>query len=73
MTSENDEIDFSRYMPLPEAAALAGVTERWMRFLVTAGTVKGTRIGKFWIVDKSSAQKFKRHPTAGRPRKESKK
>lgn len=65
----NEKLDFSKVIPLTEAAGLAGVTERWMRFLVTSGSVKGTRIGRFWVVDKESAEKFKRHPTAGRPRK----
>jgi hypothetical protein len=66
------DTDFSKVLPLPQAAALAGVTERWMRFLVTSGAVKGTRVGRFWLVDKESAEKFQRHPTAGRPRKDAK-
>jgi hypothetical protein len=57
-------------LPLPLAAALADVSEQWLRELVKAGKVDGFPVGRFWVVRRSSAESFKRHPTAGRPRKE---
>jgi len=56
------------FIPLPEAAGLADVTEQWLRKLVAAGRVPGVRIGKNYLVSKTAAEQFRRHPTAGRPR-----
>lgn len=55
-------------IPLPEAAGLADITEQWLRMLVKAGRVHGLRIGKNYLVSRSSAEQFRRHPSAGRPR-----
>jgi hypothetical protein len=55
-------------LPLPAAAALADVTEQWLRQLVKAGRVPGQRIGRSWVVPRSAAENFRRHPTMGRPR-----
>lgn len=55
-------------IPLPEAAGLADVTEQWLRKLVAAGRVPGVRVGKNYLVSKTAAEQFRRHPTAGRPR-----
>jgi hypothetical protein len=55
-------------MSLPAAAALADVTEQWLRQLVKAGRVPGQRIGRSWLVPRSAAESFRRHPTMGRPR-----
>ena len=72
MSSKNTKtkFDLSNVIPLTQAAGVAGVTDRWMRFLVQSGAVKGMQVGRFWFVDKDSAESFKRHPSAGRPRKE---
>lgn len=56
------------WVSLPEAAALANVSERHMRLLVNAGTVMATKVGRNWIVSRVSAVGFQRHPTLGRPR-----
>lgn len=56
------------WVTLPEAAKLADVSERWMRQLIADGTVLGVKVGRNYLVHRASAQKFKRHPTAGRPR-----
>jgi hypothetical protein len=58
-------------IPLPEAAALADVTDTWMRRLVTQGVVVGLKIGRSYIVDRESALAYKRTPNMGRPRSES--
>jgi hypothetical protein len=55
-------------IPLPEAAGLADITEQWLRMLVKAGRVQGLKIGKNYLVSRSSAEQFRRHPSAGRPR-----
>ena len=62
-------IDIANLVPLPEAAKLADVTEVWLRRLVASGKVRGLKIGRNYVVDVESAKQFKRHPTAGRPRK----
>lgn len=64
-----EPISIANLVPLPEAARLADVTEVWLRKLVAAGRVRGMKIGRNYVVDVQSARKFKRHPTAGRPRK----
>ena len=61
--------DLAHAIPLVEAAALADVTDTWMRRLVEAGTVIGTRIGKHYLVDRRSAAAYTRNPNRGRPRK----
>jgi hypothetical protein len=55
-------------LSLPAAAMLADVTEQWLRQLVKAGRVPGQRIGRSWLVPRSAAESFRRHPTMGRPR-----
>lgn len=55
-------------IPLPAAAALADVSERWMRHLVQTGQIPGRQIGRNWLVDGVVAAQFKRHPSMGRPR-----
>lgn len=57
-------------LPLPLAAYSADVSEQWLRQLVKAGKVRGFRVGRCWLVDRKAAESFKRHPTAGRPRRE---
>lgn len=58
------------WVSLPEAAKLADVTERWMRQLIADGKVLGVQVGRNYLVHRASALKFKRHPTAGRPRQD---
>ncbi len=64
------EFDIAHAIPLPEAAALADVTDTWMRKLVDKGTVLGVRIGKNYLVDRRSASAYTRSPHLGRPRKD---
>jgi hypothetical protein len=56
------------WISLPEAAALADVTDRWMRSLVDAGRVTGMKVGRNYIVSRASAAAFVRSPSEGRPR-----
>lgn len=53
---------------IKEAAALADVSEQWMRRLVSSGKIPGHPVGKSYVVSASAAARFRRHPTAGRPR-----
>lgn len=57
-------------LSLPAAAAIADVTEQWLRKLVAAGKVRGFRVGGRWLVQRAAVETFQRHPTAGRPRME---
>jgi hypothetical protein len=56
------------WIPLPEAARLADVSERYLRTLVNAGTVVGMKVGRNYIVSRKSAAAFVRSQTEGRPR-----
>jgi hypothetical protein len=56
------------FVGLVEGAAIADVTEQWLRQLVKAGKVRGHKIGRNWRVSLADCQWFARHPTAGRPR-----
>jgi hypothetical protein len=56
------------FVGLVEGAAIADVTEQWMRQLVKAGKVRGHKAGRNWRVSLADCQWFARHPTAGRPR-----
>lgn len=60
--------DGADLMPLVEAAALADVTEQWLRALVKSGRVRGRKAGRNWRVSRADVEFFRRHPTAGRPR-----
>lgn len=55
-------------MRLVEAAAMADITEQWLRLLVKSGKVRGRKAGRNWIVAFADVRRFSRHPTAGRPR-----
>jgi len=57
-------------LALPAAALIADVTEQWLRRLVAAGKVAGFRVGRHYLVPRAAAEAFRRHPTAGRPRRE---
>jgi excisionase family DNA binding protein len=61
--------DVSDLVPLPEAAGLADVTEQWLRQLVKAGRLPAVRVGRCYLVSRSAAENFRRHPTMGRPRR----
>lgn len=49
------------------AARIAGVTDRHMRRLIADGVIRATRIGRAWLVERSSVEAWQRHPTMGRP------
>jgi len=56
------------FVGLVEGAAIADVTEQWLRQLVKTGKVRGHKAGRNWRVSLADCQWFARHPTAGRPR-----
>jgi hypothetical protein len=58
------------WMPLVQAAAVADVTEQWLRLLVKSGKVRGRKVGRNWQVSGADVTFFTRHPTMGRPRRE---
>ena len=58
------------FIRLIEAAAIADVTEQWLRLMVKAGKVRGVKAGRNWTVSRSDVEWFQRHPTMGRPRRE---
>jgi hypothetical protein len=56
------------YIGLVAAAAIADVTEQWLRQLVKSGRIRGRKSGRNWTVLRADVEFFARHPTAGRPR-----
>lgn len=61
-------LNLAECVSLPEAAALADVSERHMRLLVQSGKVAAAKIGRNYLVSRAAAAAFRRHPSAGRPR-----
>jgi hypothetical protein len=62
------KVNPDEYVSVGTAAKLADVTRAWMRQLAATGKVRAFRIENQWFVRRSDAEKFSRHPTAGRPR-----
>jgi hypothetical protein len=61
-------LDLDECITLLEAAAIADVSDRHMRTLVERGLVRGKKLGRNYLVSRSSAQAFQRSQTMGRPR-----
>lgn len=61
-------LNLAECVSLPEAAALADVSERHMRLLVRSGKIPADKIGRNYLVSKAAAAAFRRHPSLGRPR-----
>jgi hypothetical protein len=62
------KIDPAKLVTVTHAAELAGVDRYWMRQLVRDGVVSGVCIDGVWFADRAAAERYERHPTAGRPR-----
>jgi hypothetical protein len=61
-------LDLDECITLPEAAAIADVSDRHMRTLVERGLVTGKKLGRNYLVSAASARAFQRSQTMGRPR-----
>lgn len=57
------------FIPVSQAAELADVSAFWLRCLARDGKIPSRRLGRSWIVSKTAVLAFKRHATAGRPRR----
>lgn len=66
----DDADDDDDMVGLVAGAAVADITEQWLRELVKAGKIRGRKAGRNWIVSRADVAFFSRHPTAGRPRRE---
>lgn len=67
-TSSHVRIDPNDYVTMSTAANLAGIARQHMGREVRAGKVPGVFIDGQWIVLRSAAEAYERHPTVGRPR-----
>jgi len=64
-----------RFLSVREAAALAGVSEQYVRKVLRSGALRGIRIGKAWAVDEKKLQHWleeralshQKRPKAGKP------
>lgn len=61
-------VDLSKFVSVAEAAKLADVHVRHMRNLAASGRIPAAKVGRAYLVLRSAAAAYKRHPTAGRPR-----
>lgn len=61
-------IDPAKLVTVSHAAEIAGVDRYWMRQLVRRGDVAGVCIDGVWFAERAAAERYERHPTAGRPR-----
>lgn len=62
------KIETTEYVTVGHAAQLADVSRLWMRRLAQGGKVRAVEIDGQWFVYRKDAEKYERHPTAGRPR-----
>jgi excisionase family DNA binding protein len=56
-----------RYISTEEAAAIMGVTERWVRQLAKQGEIKARRWGRDWQISRVAAEAFERQRKAKTP------
>lgn len=61
-------IETAEYVSVGNAAKIADVSRLWMRKLAQAGKVRAVEIDGQWFIYRKDAEKYERHPTAGRPR-----
>lgn len=61
-------VDLSQFVSVSEAAKLADVHVRHMRNMAASGRIPAAKVGRAYLVLRSAAKAYKRHPTAGRPR-----
>ena len=62
ITSESgtpDDEEFADWMTASEAAEELGVTDRWIRDLAEAGKLIGRKMGRMWLVRRSSVERYK--------------
>lgn len=62
------KIETSEYVTVGHAAEIADVSRLWMRKLAQAGKLRAVEIDGQWFIYKKDAEKYERHPSAGRPR-----
>lgn len=62
-------MNLEAYLSVADAAELAGVSTEYMRQLVAAGKVRGSKVGGIWLVFKEDAARFVRIPNMGRPKR----
>lgn len=62
------KIETTDYIAVGHAAKLADVSRLWMRTLAKDGKVRAVEIDGQWFIHRKDAEKYERHPTAGRPR-----
>jgi len=56
-----------RFIPVSEAAVIAGVSERHMRRLARSGALRAVKRGRDWSIDQDAAHEYtaRRHSTWG--------
>jgi excisionase family DNA binding protein len=62
-------MNLSLYCSVAEAAAIAGVSRSYMNALIARGEITAHKVGRSYVVLRTSIAKFKRQPGMGRPQK----
>jgi hypothetical protein len=62
------KIDTSDLVTVTTGARLAGCTRAWIRRLVQRGELPGLEIDGVWFVRRKAVERYRPHPTKGRPR-----
>lgn len=60
-------MNLALYCSVAEAAAMAGVTPKYVRHLLAKKTLRGEKIAGVWLVMRADAERFVRIPGMGRP------
>lgn len=65
---ETNKINLEDMITLPEAAKLMDCAESYVRKLVREKKVSGFKFGRNYLVNRASAEAFKKKPGYGRPK-----
>lgn len=62
-------MNLALYCSVAEAAVLAGISEQYVRLLLSQNKIEGEKLGTEWVVLRSAVVGFQRQPGMGRPKK----
>ena len=54
-----DTLDIKNVITAAQACEILGVTRSGINFLLTKGKIKGWKLGKLWLVDRTSAEQYR--------------
>jgi excisionase family DNA binding protein len=54
-----DTLDIKNIITAAQACEILGITRSGINFLLNRGKIKGWKLGKLWLVDRSSAEQYR--------------